>query len=163
MKRRTLMVIAVLAAAGLVAFVAYVQGAGPFARPCSKTAAVEVQAVHMTNGAASEVGCCATAASAAGVHAGCTGDKDGKCAGDCTACPAMKEGNCPGAASGCQAMSASGCAGHAAGQTTAACEGAKSGKCAGVASTAKTTGGCPGAQASSAKQTQCGGCPFSTK
>jgi hypothetical protein len=185
MKRRSVIITAVLAAVGLVTLVAYVQGAGPFARPCCTTATVEVQAVHMTNGAASETGCCVAAAPAGGAQACCPGYKDGKCSGDCTACPAMKEGRCPGSAggcqaiSGCQAMPAAGCAGAAvagtscqgavsgkctgSGVCSATCVGAKASSCSGAASTASPTTGCPGAQASSAKQGKCGGCPFSTK
>ena len=148
MKRRNIVLAAILAAIGLVTLVAYVQGAGPFAKPCSTTSGVEAQAVHMANGAASGTGCCAVTAAAGEPKAGCAGNHDGKCSGDCTACPAMKEGTCAGSTSGCD-VAGGACPATASAPTTA--------------STPKATGGCPGSQASAAKPAGCGGCPFATK
>jgi len=147
MKRRTVLVSLMLAAAGVAALVGYgyVQSADVAAGTCHGMTAETCQVV-------------------------CQGKTQGgpahdQCTGSCAECPMMKAGTCPGVKSGtCQsasgeAISGSGCTGHTggchAGAHSGTCPGVRSGKCDATTSHPHPAGECPMAQAAAGKQPSC--------
>jgi hypothetical protein len=116
---------------------------------------------------------------------GCPSIQDGKCAhaGNCICpknadgCPSMKDGKCAHAGDCICPGDGKGCAGSCAAcpaMKAGTCQGVKGGKCGGMttdaaaasaqACHAQTVGGCPMAQAASAKQVSCQtSCPFSSR